>query len=130
MSAAALASPDSVIDLPGLAEIDSSVPVIYQFEPVPVLAQAWEIALPEAVLTIDPDYVPVLAHQSDADTAWRIEVTGQGRYWQWRRGRGTNRKSRYGGKFEQLSQDRQAAYHQNRRTKARTPAAASADTSG
>lgn len=88
------------------------------------MAEAWESALPDAVLDIEPETVPVMAHATGSD--WRIEVTANGRYWQWRLGRGPNRKSRYGGKFEQLSAERQAAYHDNRRTKARTPTTAAA----
>jgi hypothetical protein len=48
-----------------------------------------------------------------ASTGWRIEVTGGGKYWQWRRGSGKNRQSRYGGKFRDLSEARKEAYRKN-----------------
>ena len=74
--------------------------------------------LPEAVLTLNPDDVPLLA-QTGGVRAWRIEVTGQGRYWQWRRGRGADRVSRYGGKFNLLSEERKGQYHEHIKRKAR-----------
>lgn len=45
---------------------------------------------------------------------WRIEVQKRGKYWQWRYGSGRTRISRYGGKFELLSQERQTEYAQNK----------------
>jgi hypothetical protein len=48
-----------------------------------------------------------------ADAGWRVEVLGRGKYWQWRRGHGRNRKARYGGRFETLPPERQAAYFEN-----------------
>jgi hypothetical protein len=48
-----------------------------------------------------------------ADAGWRVEVLARGRYWQWRRGHGRNRKARYGGRFETLPPERQAAYFEN-----------------
>lgn len=45
---------------------------------------------------------------------WRVEVQKRGKYWQWRIGRAEKRKSRYGGKFELLSEERQAQYVQNK----------------
>ena len=45
---------------------------------------------------------------------WRVEVQKRGKYWQWRFGSGRMRISRYGGKFELLSQERQAEYAQNK----------------
>ena len=56
-----------------------------------------------------------------ASTGWRIEVTGGGKYWQWRRGSGKRRESRYGGKFRELSPERQAAYRQNVKRRRRAP---------
>lgn len=50
---------------------------------------------------------------------WRIEVTGLGRYWQWRKGRGQARISRYGGKFDLLSDERKREYHANKRKQTR-----------
>ena len=50
---------------------------------------------------------------------WRIEVTGKGRYFNYRKGRGAERKGSYGGKFEKLSRERQNEYHQNVHTHAR-----------
>lgn len=55
-----------------------------------------------------------------ASTTWRIEVTRNGKYWQWRSGAGKARRSRYGGRFATLTAERQAQYWQNRRTYART----------
>jgi len=60
------------------------------------------------------------AGKAVAGTGWRIEVTRNGKYWQWRRGSGRNRESRYGGKFSMLDPSRQAAYYENRKTHART----------
>ena len=50
--------------------------------------------------------VPVLAQapKPSKQTGWRIErfgapgADGKGRYWQWRKGRGKERRSAYGGK--------------------------------
>jgi len=50
---------------------------------------------------------------------WRIEVQRRGRYWQWRTGRAEKRKSRYGGKFELLSDERKAQYVQNKEKRKR-----------
>jgi hypothetical protein len=52
------------------------------------------------------------------EAGWRIEVCGRGQYWMWRRGHGRNRKSRYGGRFELLPTERQAAYFENVRKRA------------
>jgi hypothetical protein len=51
--------------------------------------------------------------------AWRVEVQKRGRYWQWRMRRADKRKSRYGGKFELLSEERQAQYVQNKEKRER-----------
>ncbi len=60
-----------------------------------------------------------------ADTRWRIEVYKKGRYWGWRRGSGKEGQYRYGGKFETLSSQRQAAYL--KRTGTGDPAAVAAE---
>lgn len=81
---------------------------------VPALSPDWEAAIPDSILddVADTEDVPALR---DAGTReWRIEVTRRGKYWLWRRGRAKNRQSRYGGKFELLSPERQAAYEQNK----------------
>ena len=44
---------------------------------------------------------------------WRTEVQKRGRFWQWRRGSHQNRQARYGGKFELLTEERQAQYGEN-----------------
>jgi hypothetical protein len=51
--------------------------------------------------------------------SWRIEVVDTGKYWQWRK-RGSDRRYMYGGKFESLSIERQAAYYENRKSKSRS----------
>ncbi|WP_152976753.1 hypothetical protein [Herpetosiphon geysericola] len=51
---------------------------------------------------------------------WRTEVKENGQYWQWRKGSGSNRTSRYGGTFDQLSTERKAAYEANKRKRTTT----------
>lgn len=51
---------------------------------------------------------------------WRTEVKGNGQYWQWRKGSGSNRSSRYGGTFDQLSDERKAAYEAHKQRRAAT----------
>jgi hypothetical protein len=63
------------------------------------------------------DTPKTLAQRADPD--WRDEVTKQGQYWQWRKGSGAGRQSRYGGKFDELDAKRKKQYAKNRRTKAR-----------
>lgn len=46
---------------------------------------------------------------------WRREVKERGKYWQWRKGSGEYRPSRYGGTFGQLDEERQAQYGINKR---------------
>jgi len=63
-------------------------------------------AIPDDVPEIDISDVPVLAQtpKPSRSTGWRIErfgapgADGKGRYWQWRKGRGKERRSAYGGK--------------------------------
>jgi hypothetical protein len=54
---------------------------------------------------------------------WRTEINTKGngttRFWMWRRGRGSNRESRYGGMFRTLSPERMAQYEANRRSYAK-----------
>jgi hypothetical protein len=45
---------------------------------------------------------------------WRVEVKEKGRYWCWRKGIRAARQSRYGGKFDLLSEERQAEYGRNK----------------
>jgi hypothetical protein len=52
------------------------------------------------------------------DAGWRVEVLKRGKYWQWRKGHGRNRKARYGGRFALLPPERQAAYFENVRRRA------------
>lgn len=100
---------------------------------VPALARVWEAALPDSVLGLSDDVpaldpadvpaintqaVPALAASAGTAQDWRIEVTRRGKFWQWRKGRGRDRQSRYGGKFELLSDERKAAYHDNKRRQA------------
>jgi len=54
-----------------------------------------------------------------AKLGWRIEVTGNGKYWQWRKGSKNNRVSAYGGRFYALDGNRQEEYWQNRKSYAR-----------
>ena len=83
------------------AAVSDSVPVLaHCFDVgVPVLAHDLAEIVPE-ILTALKD-VPVLAQDR---SGWRIErfgppgADGKGRYWQWRTGRGKNRRSAYGGK--------------------------------
>jgi hypothetical protein len=58
-------------------------------------------------------------------TGWRIEVKARGKYFQYRKGSGKERISRYGGKFSELARknpERAAAYYQNQTNHARTMA--------
>lgn len=57
-----------------------------------------------------------------AKTGWRIEVTRNGQYWQWRKGSKGERKSKYGGKFDTLDEARREAYWQNVKTHSRAGA--------
>jgi hypothetical protein len=54
---------------------------------------------------------------------WRTEINTKGngttRFWMWRRGRGSNRESKYGGMFRTLSPERMAQYEANRRSYAK-----------
>jgi hypothetical protein len=72
-------------------------------------------AVSQALAIKLPNAQPKLAR-----SGWRIEVTGNGRYWQWRKGSGKNRESAYGGRFDNLSEERKAKYHENIKTYART----------
>ncbi len=45
---------------------------------------------------------------------WRREVKERGKYWQWRKGSGDYRPSRYGGTFDRLDEERQAQYEHNK----------------
>lgn len=44
-----------------------------------------------------------------------MEVCGNGTYYQWRKGRGKQRISKYGGAFEKLTDERKAEYQTNRK---------------
>ena len=48
--------------------------------------------------------VPAFVAHAGTSQDWRIEVTRRGKYWQWRKGRGKNRQSRYGGKFNRKAE--------------------------
>lgn len=52
---------------------------------------------------------------------WRVEVQKRGRYFQWRTGSRRKRKSRYGGKFELLSNERKARYEKNKAKRQASP---------
>jgi len=73
---------------------DVTADVSSDWPPLEVTSSVVE-ALPELVLP--------------AVTAWRIEVLRRGKFWQWRE-RGRRGKSRYGGKFELLSEEKKAQY--------------------
>jgi hypothetical protein len=62
--------------------------------------------------------------------AWRVEVQRRGKYWQWRTGRAEKRKARYGGKFELLSEERQAQYAQNKEKRKRSASPTNNGTGG
>lgn len=73
--------------------------------------------LPATALPATQQDLPAMAQ------GWRTEMTHGGRYWQWRRGSGFNRESRYGGKAEDLWAswpERKQSYERNKRTKARS----------
>lgn len=72
--------------------------------------------------------MPVLASDLDDDelqalpvlaTRKRVEITGEGKFWQWRWSENSQRKSAYGGKFRDLSEDRKAQYYANKKSKSR-----------
>jgi hypothetical protein len=52
-------------------------------------------------------------------STWRTEITtsgdGKRKYYNFRTGRNGNRKTRYGGKFENLSAERKAQYERNKK---------------
>lgn len=61
--------------------------------------------------------VPELDDVADVpETAkgWRIEVTNNGRYYQWRKGSHGNRQTKKGGKFSQLDEARKESYERNK----------------
>jgi hypothetical protein len=66
--------------------------------------------------------IPTATDPLFASNGWRIEVTGSGKYWQWRRGSGKKRESRYGGKFDELGIERKKQYAKNRKSHARSVA--------
>jgi len=54
---------------------------------------------------------------------WRYEIQGEGKYWQWRKGSGKKRESKYGGTFETLPDvKRKEAYSANKKSKSRPKA--------
>ena len=83
------------------------------FDPVGVTSS------PEPLETPDPADVTSLheleSNEVTSNDNWRTEVLRRGKYWQ-KRERGRNGKSRYGGKFNLLSPERQVQYD---KTKAR-----------
>ena len=74
---------------------------------------------PADVPALDQETVPALPASAGTLAEWRTEVTRRGKFWQWRRGRNLGRVSRYGGKFDLLSEERKAEYHVNKRQKAK-----------
>ena len=64
-----------------------------------------------------PDLLPGLAEPST--DSWRVEVNFRGRFYNFRRGSGKERRGRYGGKFGELPEERKAAYERNKKSKAR-----------
>ena len=73
--------------------------------------------LPDDVIPLDNDAVPLLTPDNGTAHQWRIEVLKRGRFWHWRKGRNESRIGRYGGKFELLSDERKAAYNERIRLK-------------
>lgn len=57
---------------------------------------------------------------------WRIEVTNNGRNFNWRKGSGKERVGRYGGLFGSLSEERQQAYERNKASYSRKKKASTA----
>ena len=83
---------------------------------LPVLANAINetlVANDDALDDSGLQSVPVLA------TRKRVEITGEGKFWQWRWSENGSRKSAYGGKFKDLSEDRKAQYYANKESKSR-----------
>ena len=74
---------------------------------------------PADVPALDLDAVPALTGSAGTALDWRTEVTRRGKFWQWRKGRNIGRISRYGGKFDLLSEERKAEYHVNKRRQAK-----------
>lgn len=84
--------------------------------PLPVLANAINaplLANDECLDDTGLQSVPVLA------TRKRVEITGEGKFWQWRWSESGARKSAYGGKFKDLSEERKAQYYANKESKSR-----------
>ena len=117
-----LAEDDDDTDVPLLSDTD--VPLLPEDDntDVPLLAEDDNDTdvplLPEDVTPLENASVPLLS-DDDNGTApnWRIEVQKRGRFWQWRRGRNESRVCRYGGKFDNLSDERKAEYHERIRIK-------------
>ena len=77
------------------------------------------LAIPELPASELPALDPLPAHLPALETPWRTEITRRGKYWQWRRGSGRSRQSRYGGKTELLPPERMKQYAINKTKKAR-----------
>jgi hypothetical protein len=55
-----------------------------------------------------------VADVPEVGKGWRIEVTNNGRYYQWRKGSHGNRQTKKGGKFSQLDEARKESYERNK----------------
>lgn len=88
-----------------------------------VLVAQGDLSLPNAVF----QDLPLFDTMNPLE--WRIEVTNNGKNWNWRKGSGSNRVGRYGGIFGLLSEERKDQYVVNKRKYARSRKKAKAATS-
>ncbi len=72
--------------------------------------------------TSDFEQLPLLFDEFNI-LEWRREIKERGKYWQWRKGSGDYRPSRYGGTFDQLDDERKAQYAVNKHIYGRNRAA-------
>jgi len=84
-----------------------------------VLVSVSEEATAEAeaiaeIISEDSSGYDVAEFEQMIAAGWRVEVNQRGTSWNWRRGSGSNRKTRYGGMFDRLPPERQAEYEHNR----------------
>ena len=106
----------SPLELPSNGDNSAAAQQTPNLLPLPVLANATNtplLAKDEQLDDTGLQSVPVLA------TRKRVEITGVGKFWQWRWSESGQRKSAYGGKFRDLSEERKAQYYANKESKSR-----------
>jgi hypothetical protein len=97
-------------DTPEAPCADMPISGVCRYADIGIEALRGDIGISAAPIAEDPEPL--------GDAGWRVEVLKRGKYWQWRKGHGRNRKARYGGRFALLPPERQAAYFENVRRRA------------